>query len=121
MLQLWLISLLLTGYNSHCTLAVSENLGCQFVPVRGPTVVFVLVPWHFNKIFYFYIVCNGGAGECGGHENTMKTHEIGVMNFNLKEWSGPGPTKLSIALPAEGFSQAPILMVLLFAPYPQPL
>jgi len=21
-----------------------------------------LVPWHFNKIFYFYILCNGRAG-----------------------------------------------------------
>jgi len=42
----------------------------------------------------------------------MKTHEIGVMNFNLKRGSGlslqprlkeprPGPTKLSIALSAE--------------------
>jgi len=40
--------------------------------------------------------------ECGGHENNMKTHEIGGVNFNLKEWSKSGPTKLSIALGPEG-------------------
>jgi len=42
------------------------------------------------------------VGESGGHENTMKPHEIGGMNFNLKGGSRPGPTKLSIALGAEG-------------------
>jgi len=63
--------------------------------------VFVLVPWHLNKIFYFHIVFNGGSGESGGHENTVKTHEIGGLYFHLKRGSRPGPTKLSIALPAE--------------------
>jgi len=43
----------------------------------------------------------GFLWECVGHENTMKTHEIGGMNFHLKEWSRLGPTKLSIALRAE--------------------
>jgi len=38
----------------------------------------------------------------GGHENTVKTREIGGMNFNLKGRSRPGPTKLSLALSAEG-------------------
>jgi len=61
-----------------------------------------LVPWHFNKFFYFYIIGNGFLMGMWGHENTVKTHEIGVMNFNLKEWSRLGPTKLSIALGAEG-------------------
>jgi len=32
----------------------------------------------------------------------VKTREIGVMNFNLKGGSRLGPTKLSIALCAEG-------------------
>jgi len=56
----------------------------------------------------------------GGHENTVKTHEIGVMNFHLKGGSGlspqprlkeprPGPTKLSIALGAEGCHRAACL------------
>jgi len=40
--------------------------------------------------------------ECGGHENTMKPREIGGVYFNLKGRSGPGPTKLSLALVAEG-------------------
>jgi len=61
-----------------------------------------LFPPLLNKFFYFYIVCNGSMGECGGHENTVKTHEIGGVNFNLKGQSRPGPTKLSIALGTEG-------------------
>jgi len=39
--------------------------------------------------------------ECGGHENTVKTHEIGGVNFHLKGGSKLGPTKLSLALRAE--------------------
>jgi len=35
------------------------------------------------------------------HEYTVKTHEFGGVYFHLKEWSRPGPTKLSRALSAE--------------------
>jgi len=60
-----------------------------------------LVPWHLNKFVYFYIVFDGGLGESWGHENTVKTHEIGGLYFHLKRGSKLGPTKLSQALPAE--------------------
>jgi len=43
----------------------------------------------------------GWQWECVGHENTVKTREIGGMNFHLKERSRLGPTKLSIVLCAE--------------------
>jgi len=36
------------------------------------------------------------------HENSVKTHEFGGVYFHLKGWSKLGPTKLSIALGAEG-------------------
>jgi len=36
------------------------------------------------------------------HENTTKTHEFDGVYFHLKGWSESGPTKLSIALSAEG-------------------
>jgi len=61
-----------------------------------------LFPPLSNKFFYFYIICNGRAGECGGHENPIKTRKIGGLYFHLKRGSRPGPTKLSMALPAEG-------------------
>jgi len=32
----------------------------------------------------------------------MKPHEFSGVYFHLKEWPRPGPTKLSIALSAEG-------------------
>jgi len=38
----------------------------------------------------------------GDHENTVKTRKNGGMNFHLKEWPRPGPTKLTQAIPAEG-------------------
>jgi len=38
----------------------------------------------------------------GGHENPRKTHEFSGVYFNLKGRSWTGPTKLSIALSAEG-------------------
>jgi len=71
------------------------------VPGHLPSAVFVLVPWHLNKFVYFYIIFDGGLGESGGHENTMKTREIGGLYFHLKRGSRPGPTKLSRALSAE--------------------
>jgi len=71
------------------------------VPVCYPQRCLFLVPWHLNKFFYFYIVGNGGVGESRGHENPIKTHEIGGVNFNLKGRSKLGPTKLSRALSAE--------------------
>jgi len=71
------------------------------VPVCYPQRCSFLVPWHFNKFVYFYIGLNGGSGESGGHENTVKTHEIGGLYFHLKRGSRLGPTKLSRALPAE--------------------
>jgi len=36
------------------------------------------------------------------HENTVKPHEFSGVYFHLKGWSRLGPTKLSIALGAEG-------------------
>jgi len=40
-----------------------KQLLCQ---ARGLQQCLFLVPWHFNKIFYFYIICNGFAmGERG--------------------------------------------------------
>jgi len=38
----------------------------------------------------------------GGHENTVKTHKNGELNFHLKGGSRQGPTKQSRAFPAEG-------------------
>ena len=38
----------------------------------------------------------------GGHENTVKTHKNGELNFHLKGGSRQGPTKHSWAIPAEG-------------------
>jgi len=71
---------------------------CQATGLQG---CLFLVPLHFNKIFYFYIVFDGLAMGVWGHENTIKTREIGGVNFHLKEWPRPGTTKLSIALSAE--------------------
>jgi len=40
------------------------------------------------------------------HEYTVKTHEFSGVYFHLKEWPRQGPTKLSIALSAEGSHRA---------------
>jgi len=53
------------------------------------------------KSFVLTLFAMGLQWASGGHENPIKPHEFGGMYFNLKGWSGPGPTKLSLALGAE--------------------
>jgi len=65
--------------------------------------VFVFVLTAVNKrSFVFTLFSMGLPWVGGGQENTIKTHKIGLVNFHLKGGSGLGPTKLSIALSAEG-------------------
>jgi len=103
-LFLFVISQKFVGNNGPRTLA--EGFMSQSTCLQRCSILF---PPLSNKIFYFYIICNGSVGKSGGHENTVKTHEIGGMNFHLKGGSGPGPTKLSIALGAEGCHRAACL------------
>jgi len=52
-----------------------------------PSAVFVFVPTAVNKrsfIFTLFAMCSHWVS--GGHENIVKTHKIGVVNFHLKEW-----------------------------------
>jgi len=71
------------------------------VPVGALQLCLFLVPPHFNKIFYFYIICNGLAMGMQGSLKHCENPWIWWDVFQFKGTVWPGPTKLSLVLGTE--------------------